>query len=100
MYNGPSQPTESTAPLAQDDLINRTFSQIPCLGCSDWHRDFCLARLGAFFLAHEAGQQPKLSRAELMKSCCKNEFPSVTFAKPKHYGKSSRLAWEKPDGIE
>jgi hypothetical protein len=82
--------------VAQDD----PFTVIPCLGCGDWRRDFALRRLGAFFLAAEAGQHPKLTRQELMKSCCKNEFPSVTLTKPQHFGKSSRLAWEKPDGIE
>jgi hypothetical protein len=69
-----------------DELINHTFSQISCLSCSHPHRDFCLAQLAGFFLAHEAGQKPSLSRDQLMRRCCRNApQDGVTFVQPNDF---------------
>jgi hypothetical protein len=84
--------------MTYDELVNHTFTQIQCLGCNHPHADFCRAQLAAFFLAHEAGQQPKLSRDQLMCRCCRNApQDSVTFVQPNDFDtRSPRPAPAKP----
>lgn len=60
--------------------VNKALTEIPCCTCTDWRRDKVVARLAAFFLACEAGQQPKLTRADLMRGCCRQ--PQVVMTLP------------------
>jgi hypothetical protein len=53
-------------------------TEIPCCSCTDYRRDKIVARLAAFYLAHEAGHQPKLTRDNLMKGCCRQPYPVMT----------------------
>jgi hypothetical protein len=52
--------------------LNEVFTELQCLSCTDYRSDFCKARLGAYFLACEAGQQPKMTRQDLTRNCCKH----------------------------
>jgi hypothetical protein len=81
-----------------DELISHTFSQIQCLGCNHPQRDFCLAQLAGFYLACEEGRQPKLSRDQLMRRCCKNlhEKDGTTFLIPETTGKIPELQEQPP----
>jgi hypothetical protein len=81
-----------------DELISHTFSQIQCLSCSNPQRDFCLAQLAGFFLACEAGGQPKLSRDQLMRRCCKHTHAAdgVTLLVPEYTGKIPELQEQPP----
>jgi hypothetical protein len=75
---------------------NEVFSRLPCLsgGCNDWRADRLRCRVGAFYLLSLAGQKPAVPPlAEMLANCCRNEFPTVTLAKPRHHGKSSPLSW-------
>ena len=59
---------------------NEALTAIPCCTCTDYRRDKVVARLAAFFLEHEAGHEPKLTRAQLMTGCCQQ--PQVVMTLP------------------
>jgi hypothetical protein len=77
--------------MTVDEQISHVFTQLPCLSCNNPQRDFCLAQLGAFFLAHEAGQQPKLPRELLFRRCCKNNHAAdgITYVMPDSFDNRS-----------
>src|SRR5262249_29858949 len=63
-----------------DDLINRTFTAIPCLSCNGGGSDLIKARLAAFWLAAEAGLKPEVPpRSKVMQGCCRlsDELPDA-----------------------
>ena len=59
--------------------VNKALTEIPCCTCTDWRRDKVVARLGAFYLAHEAGQRPAVpTRDELLRGCCRQPQEGLT----------------------
>jgi hypothetical protein len=74
------------------------FTKLPCLSgsCLDHRADRCRQRLGEFYLKSLAGEKTAVPPlAEVLANCCRNEFPTVTFSKPSHRGRSPPLAWDK-----
>jgi len=78
-----------------DDFINKVFTAIPCLSCEgNWRADFVKARLGAFYLAMVAENNPPVPPlSELCKGCCKHadEWPdnSITLLSLSPHGKTT-----------
>jgi hypothetical protein len=85
--------------MTLDEQINSVFTQLYCLSCNHPNSDYFKAQLGAFFLAHEAGQQPKLPRELLFRRCCRNDHAKdgITFIQPDSFdNRSPRPAPAKP----
>jgi hypothetical protein len=73
-----------------NDIVNAAFNEVPCCNCTDYHRDFVLARLVLFWSAALAGKNPPvLTKEELFKRCCR--FPQndgITVLVPEPLGRS------------
>jgi len=71
-----------------NDIVNAAFNEVPCCTCSDFHRDFVLARLVLFWSASLAGQNPVLTKEQLFANCCKSpQRDSMTYLVPEPLGR-------------
>jgi len=65
------------------DATTEAYNQVPCASCGSWQRDRVLTKLILFYLACERGESPKLSRADLMRGCCRQQAgDSITYNIP------------------
>jgi hypothetical protein len=80
------------------DIVNAAYNEVPCCNCTDYHRDFVLARLVMFWSMSLAGQNPPVpSRDEVFKRCCRSpQADAVTFLIPETTGRIPELQPQPP----